>query len=201
MSISYVGSASAIANTVTVPAHVAGDYIVVSSIKTNNVPPAMANGFTLIKTGAARSVGLGVGYKVASSNSDTVGIWNTNLIMVSVYRGVTGIGDIDGANGIGNVVTFPALTIPTYNVSTNTGNGNTVNTLTSNSWVAASSVMWGDDIVTPAGFVRRQDLDGVREGGLFDTNATVLSFAATNASANGGNTAAIWRTVDYVLLG
>jgi len=87
VAISFVSSASATSDTVAMPSHQAGDMIVFyAHNKTNTTAignPAGTKGYVVTMSSASSLVG----YKVATSSSETVGIWtNATSITVAVYR-------------------------------------------------------------------------------------------------------------------
>ena len=87
---SFVGAAQASGTTITLPAHQAGDIIVMwatSVINTITQP----SGWTGTAVAGGQSVGSGIlAYKIAASSSEVSGTWtNAKALMVAVYRGFT----------------------------------------------------------------------------------------------------------------
>lgn len=87
MAITFVSSASAASNTVTMPSHQAGDMIVIQTFNKSSVtiPTAVSGYKSYTSTGTASAVRYS--YKIAASGSETVGTWtDATAITVSVYR-------------------------------------------------------------------------------------------------------------------
>lgn len=109
MAISYVSSASAASNTVAMPAHQAGDIIVVFAYRdASAVVPTLAPGFINQSSSSGGTDGFRVGYKFAKSASETVGTWtNANAVAVNVYRGVGSLGGGTFSSGSSTTISYP----------------------------------------------------------------------------------------------
>lgn len=122
MPITPISSTYANATTVAMPAHQAGDLIIVFvSRRGGSTTPALQAGWTNIANGN-RMVGTGnwsarIAYKIAASSAETVGTWSTaDDIIVLVYRDVTAIGVVTTTSGAGNkTVTWPAAALQATN--------------------------------------------------------------------------------------
>ena len=90
--ISRIGSSSAEATTVTIPAgHQQGDIIIIAAFRDGSTtnPTVPAGWSTLTITTDGTTCSLSVGWKIAISNSDTSGTWtNATGLICHVYRGV-----------------------------------------------------------------------------------------------------------------
>ncbi len=87
--IEFVSSATANSNTVAMPAHQAGDFLVCFTTRNSFNLPSLASGWTNIDTGTATSTSARIAYKVAASSSESTGTWTSaNSCTVHVYRGV-----------------------------------------------------------------------------------------------------------------
>ena len=89
MAISYVSSASAAANTVTMPTHAAGDLLIAFAFRSNSATlPTMPSGWSGGFNPSGQNVSsMIIGYKIAASGSETTGTWtNATGIAVTVYR-------------------------------------------------------------------------------------------------------------------
>jgi len=113
VAISLVGSAAASATTVTIPAHQAGDLLVVFAFNSAAATaPTLPSGWTNGANGAANTCGGRVGYRIATASGTTSGTWtNANRLIVMVYRGnnALSVGQVAGGNGTGTSVTLTAL--------------------------------------------------------------------------------------------
>lgn len=91
MAISYISTASAAANTVAMPSHVAGDMIVAFTFRDGNATaptiPAGWQGLGQPTITGANTCSISIAYKIAASGSETTGTWtNATGISVGVYR-------------------------------------------------------------------------------------------------------------------
>jgi hypothetical protein len=93
MTTSFVGSATAEANSITLPTHQAGDLIIVPALNASGANPTVPSGwFPIVANSSSVGVTRGcvVGVKVAASSSETSGTWtNATLISAFVYRHTT----------------------------------------------------------------------------------------------------------------
>ena len=111
MAVTYVAAASASATTVTIPAHVAGDVLLMLVDGTGSAPA----GWTVL---ASTSTGAGarLAYRVASAPGTTSGTWSTaNVLTVAVYRGAAAP-TVAAANAPATgsaTATLPAVTLST----------------------------------------------------------------------------------------
>lgn len=175
MAISFVGQAGAAATTVTIPAHNIGDYIIIFAYRTAATAPTVPAGYNAVPNGTAtgNANSFVVGYKVATSTSDTSGTWtNATLLNAVVYRGLLGIG---GAKGQTNAAALTAA-IPAITMTNNSGS----------SWVVAFA---GSKQATSQGtpLAGATTLRGTQTGTTSDsvaadTNAGVTSFSATTSA-------------------
>ena len=119
MALSLVGTGTG-TTSATVPAHTVGDIIIVFAYRTGSTtPPTLPSGYTsiLTKTGATCSARLG--YKIATSTSDTSGTWtNSSALVCHVYTSSlygsgssVAIGGSASSNSTTVTVNFPALTM------------------------------------------------------------------------------------------
>ena len=108
--ISRIGSASAEATTITIPAgHHQGDIILIAAFRDGNTTnPSVPAGWTTITvTTDGTTCSTSVGWKIATSNSETSGTWtNATGLMCHVYRGVDHISPF----GVQTATPSPSLT-------------------------------------------------------------------------------------------
>lgn len=115
MAITFVGQASAQGSSVALPAHVAGDLLVIFAYSESTaVAPSQPAGWTQINFGSGNSNGHRVAYKIATSSAEVSGTWTTaTQIAVSVYRGAHQTAPIGGVGSTTNVadIIIPAATL------------------------------------------------------------------------------------------
>lgn len=115
MAITLVGSASSSTNTVNIPAHQAGDFIIIfafNSVSTS-VPPLVTN-WTNGANGSANTCAGRMAYRIATASGTVAGTWtNADRMLCLVYRSPNGIsfGTAAGNNGTGTSVTLTTLTL------------------------------------------------------------------------------------------
>lgn len=198
MPISRVGSASAEATTVTIPTgHRIGDLLIIFAFRDGSAtnPTVPAGWTTLTNTTDGTSASVSLGYKIATSTSETSGTWtNTTHLQCIVYSGQRQSGQ-----PVGTFVAAAGTTSPsTYSAVTLKNN--------SASWICAFQGHVSVDTTTlstpPTGMINLQNLAGATSDSVsFDTNGpytTTTSYAA-NTVAPGG-TAASWQTIMLEIL-
>lgn len=117
--IEFVGGGGADADTVTIPAHQAGDMIIIVAGRYNAaIAPSLPAGWTEIisdtVTAGGFNYGYRVGYKFAMSSSETSGTWTNAIRMaVAVYRNAVSIGNIATSKSPVSTsrITWPALSL------------------------------------------------------------------------------------------
>ena len=188
--MSFQSAASAEANTVTPPTHLAGDTLVaIVARHGNHVAPTVPAGWLVLQyrpvtTGTVTRC-LIVAVKIAATGAETFGAWtNATHVICAVYRATNiliGGGSTCTGQNATTSVQYVALLSQTA-VSTAT-----------NRFMAASSVMIAAAYVTdntsaittpPTGTTHRITLTGATNGRLvlFDTNGGVASWALTNVT-------------------
>ena len=155
----HVGSAIADGASVTIPAHQAGDLLVIFAARFDSTTiPTLPSGWTSAATETGTSRAGRVGYRVATGSGTTSGTWTgAQTTLVWVLRDHGGI----GAAAVGAATTLPALTL--------TG---------SSSWVGA--LQSGSELLpaVPSGMTSRANGSYER---VADTNGTVSSWASQSA--------------------
>lgn len=185
MALTLVGTQSAAATTVTIPAHQKGDLLVFSAYRGTSTTPATRPvgiadiGPTTTKTGTTQSMRLG--YKVATGTSDTSGTWtNASELTVHVLRpdpGFTAVpGQVAFSSSTTTTITFPALTLGDTSglswVLGFVGSSNTTQTLGT----------------APTGMTNRQHIVGAsNQAASDDTNGGVSSWSVQTITAGAGN--------------
>jgi len=123
MTVSFVGSASAEATSVTLPAHQAGDLILIFAGATGTTsPPSVPAGWRFAAQSSASgttppSFGASVGWKIAASSAETSGTWTgASMVLAVVMRDDTNvlvIGGIGKATASSATVNYPVLLLNT----------------------------------------------------------------------------------------
>jgi hypothetical protein len=181
--ISYVGGASG-TNTATMPAHQAGDLIIVQAFRDGSTTlPTAVSGWTQISDGTGTTCCSRVAYKIAASGSEVVGTWtNATSVTVTIYRNAVGIGGFAAQSGTSGTITYPAITMQRTNGT---------------SWVAAVAGHRSINVALetpPTGMTNRITVvDATDEAAAHDTNGGVSSWSSTGVT--GGGTSSGWRTV------
>lgn len=185
MALTLVGTQSAAATTVTVPAHQKGDLLVFFAYRSGSTtaatrPVGIADvGPTSTKSGTTQSLRLG--YKVATGTSDTSGTWtNATELTVHVLRpdpGFTALpGQVAFSSSTTTTITFPALTL-----------GDTSGL----SWVlgfVGCSNLTQTIGTAPTGMTNRQLIAGAsHQAASDDTNGGVSSWSVQTITAGAGN--------------
>jgi hypothetical protein len=186
MAISFVGSATGTNSIASMPAHQAGDLLLFFAYRDGNITaPSLPSGYTnkgTSSSGSAADASARIGYKIATSSSETSGTWtNATSLICHVYRGVnqtTPLGsDLDGSTyetELNSTVKYPTLTLDVSNGS---------------SWIAA---FVGHDATNtniqtaPTGMTNRTNVvDATDEAAGHDTNGGVSSWTTKSVSVGG----------------
>lgn len=190
--ISRVGSGSAEATTITIPAgHQLGDILLIFAFRdgsaTNPTVPAGWNVITNTTDGTTCSVS--IGWKLATSGAETSGTWtNATGLMCHVYRGA------DPVTPFGTLVANAGTTSPsTYGSTIGVGLDRM-----DNQWFVAFQAHRSVDTTTlsnaPTGYTNVINALGATQDMVsFDTNGPVAAGFASNTVAPGG-TASGWQT-------
>lgn len=119
MSISFVGAQGNAGTTVTIPAHEAGDLILLLAFKDGSAAPITtpAAGGTVPSWVSIAFVGqnfysYNFRFAIATASNTTSGTWTSATeVLCLIYRGTKAIGSRGSANGINNVIIYPARTL------------------------------------------------------------------------------------------
>jgi hypothetical protein len=190
MTVSFIGAASAEATSLTLPAHQKGDLIMILAARYgSSTLPTIPSGWNVSNILADNVAPIRVaplGWKVASSSSETSGTWtNANLLMAVVYRDDTNI----YVPGIWNrtstrnstSITYPSLTA--YNIATTTLKINNpqsvilgIISITENTGVGSAA---------PSNMTNRATFAGASTGylAIHDTGSELSAYSATTATA------------------
>lgn len=182
MSLSLIGTATG-TTTCTVPAHEVGDLIVIYAFRAGSTTaPGLGSGYLSQLTRSGTTCAGRVGWKIATSTSDSSGTWtNASQIVCHVYRasdfasgGSVRVGASASSASTNNTVNYPALTL-VHSDGT--------------SWVAGFA---GVNNVTetvntaPSGMTNESSAVGSSTSiAGHDTNGAVSSWSSTNATTTG----------------
>lgn len=187
MAITRIGEATAAATSVSLPAHQAGDLILIFAVRDNSATsPTLPSGYTSIAANGSNSVAIRGGYKIAASSSETSGTWSgATSVHAHVLRGVDNTTPTGGSS-----TGTAASTSVAYNTFTMTNGGGT-------SWVAAVGANL--DVTNaiesaPTGMTNRTDqvVSTTSEAASHDTNGAVASWSTQSVTIA---TSARWRTL------
>lgn len=176
MTVSFVGSASVIGTSLTLPSHQAGDLLIVAAANSAGTVITVPSGwFRLHHRNADSARSLMVCYKIATTAAETSGTWtNANVMCAAVYR--------DDANyiTIGGMRFNGATSSSSLFYGPLTATGDTAGLITPNQWVIAVGMTGsnaGAAETAPTGFTNRVSQAGasVTELAIHDTNAAVAS--------------------------
>lgn len=200
MTVSFIGSASAESTSLTLPAHQAGDLIVVFAGRTGSTsPPSVPAGWRFAAQSSQSgttppAIAASVGWKIAASSAETSGTWTgATMLLAVVIRDDTNalvVGAINKQVGNSSTVNYAALVANT---------GQTVAGMRFTSSYVLLPVMATSntsDIDTPP-TAQTQTIVSMAgaaaiEMAIHRTNAEVASFASTNYTANESVRYASW---------
>ena len=200
MTVSFVGSASAEATSLTLPAHQAGDLLVMLAGRTGSTgPPSIPAGWRF----ATQSSGSGVsppaiagsvGWKIASSSAEVSGTWtNASALICAVIRdsdNILVIGGIAKTTGLSSTVNYQPLFA---------NSGQSIQGMRYTSSYVLLPVIATDnasdiDTAPTAATTTIASIAGTAaiEMAIHRTNAEVASWASTNYTANATVRYATW---------
>ena len=183
MTVSFVGAASAEATSLTLPAHQAGDLIVMYArgLSAAPTPPTLPSGWLQIQRFSLSLNSVALCWKIASNNAEVSGTWtNAQQLMAVVYRHSTnyiGLGLSTSTNGTNATsISYPALVaFPDSGWVVGVGSGRN------------DSFLDTDFDLPPAGMTNRHAAFGATyffEIVAHDTNANVASWAGATRTNN-----------------
>lgn len=200
MTVSFVGSASAEATSITLPSHQAGDLIVIFAGRTGSTgAPSVPAGWRFAAQSSQSGVtppaiAASVGWKIAASSAETSGTWtNADMVLAVVVRddaNLLVIGGIGKTTGLSTTVNYQPLLA---------NSGQSIQGMRWTSSYVLLPVMATSntsDIDTPptASTSKIVSLAGTAaiEMAIHRTNTEVASFASTNYTANESVRYATW---------
>lgn len=187
MAISYVSQASAASDSVTLGTHANGDTIFIFAWNDGSATiPSLPAGWLNFITVTAATGSYRIGYKIATTSSETSGTWtNADGIISVAYRSDSGI--VVPAFTVANSSTGTTLTYSAVGVANNRENVD--------QWIAGLAAMRVDTNAietAPSGMTNRSNQVGAGwEMAWHDTNADANNWSATNVTVA---TSALWRT-------
>ena len=193
MTISFIGSASAEADSLTLPTHQAGDLIICFGTRADSgVAPFIPTGWTSCGNGAGlNSDAYCIGYKIADSSSMASDTWtNSQLLVACVYRETDNY--LFAGYRAGNRSTIGGTSAPNFRQKA-VKNLNTVSFTESERMVRESGIVIGlitspsiivDLSPPPSGMTNRLVVTGTTscQIAVHDTGSPVNNFNSANAT-------------------
>lgn len=173
--VSYIGGASALATSVTIPVHAIGDLLIIAAYAASATIPTLGAGFTSLSTAVnGTALASRIGYKIATATNDASGTWtNAGVVHSTIYRN-TIVPIVASNTGTGTAVGYPALT------------------LRDSAWVSRHALQVGTSNVNAAavsGFTLRY---GDGNGANFDSNGIISSLTSTTQTTTGTGAWITW---------
>lgn len=110
MAISLVSSEHASSTTLTMPSHQAGDVIIGSAYRANNVAATLPAGWVEIESAGSGNIAWTTGFKLATGNSESFDTWtNANEVFAQVYRSSSGVICVGRSGRIANSLSLTLL--------------------------------------------------------------------------------------------
>ena len=114
MAISLSGSASALATTIAIPSHQAGNVIVIFAGRNNTTPPTTPSGWVQLASSGSSNGSSVAAWKIAKTSSETSGTWtNASVLHCLVLAADTGIlylsTGVSGQASTSATINYPAL--------------------------------------------------------------------------------------------
>lgn len=186
MTISRVGGAAAAANTVTLPAHLPGDLILIYAYRGNAAAPspALPDGWVSLRDGGSGNNGDRIGFKIAATNAEVSGAWTGATATIALIYRCTGRWRKPTWSALGNLVDAATMSYPDLPQPVD-------------GWFvrfAGNPAATNMQATTPDGWTATAGLDsGVRS---MDTSGPAVAERAELVGGNEQNvdTAVMWRT-------
>jgi hypothetical protein len=190
VTISYISAATNAGDTVTIGTHAAGDTIIIFAYNDgSSTIPTLPSGWASFISASATALSANrIGYKVATTSSETSGTWtNADGLIAVVYRPDTG-----------NVIVpcFAARNTTTSTTVNYAVIASTFDHTNLSQWFAGFAYQRSDTNAletAPTGMTNRSNLVGTGwELAVHDTNADAASWTSANVTVA---TSALWQTV------
>lgn len=194
MAITFIGANQVAGTSVSIPAHQAGDLILMfayrsSSATAPSVPGGGTGPWTTVNSSGGNTNSAVVAYRIATGPGTTSGTWtNATHLHVSVYRGASQtnpIGTTAVTGAANSTIVVPGLTLQRSDG-------------TSVVWNAHGHRSASTNIAAPSGMTRRskQGSSGVQSQ-VSSTPGPVSSFSSSNVTAGSSSG---WRSISLEIL-
>lgn len=214
MPVTFKGHATAAATSVTLPAHVPGDLIVICAARTSTstTPPTAPSASGTVPTWTTITSNTGstsnylsinwyasvrTAYTVATASNHTSGTWtNAGYVTAVVFNGAKTSSPIGANSETGGTTTSPTLSIaPSITLQNTTASSGILHFLINAIQSPGSGVGWG---TTPSGYTRRSGSDdGI---GTYTKDTTTSDGSLTLNTANSYNGTMPYRGASIELL-
>lgn len=188
MAISYISQASAATDSVTLGTHARGDLLLVFAYNDGSATiPSLPTGWLNVFNVSNAAGSYRVGFKIATTSSETSGTWNNaDGVIAVVYRSDAGL--VVPAFSANNAQTSVSVNYPAVASVNNRENVD--------QWFVGLALQRSDTNALetpPTGMTNRSNLVGTGwEMALHDTNADANSWTSTTVTVA---TSAAWRTL------
>jgi hypothetical protein len=182
MAIKFIGASGVAATTMTLPAHVSGDIIVMFAYRNgSNTAPSLPATWSGIGATGGNTNSSRLAYKFVTSGNTPSATWtNATQLIAHVYRGCSSIGAFAGSSqAASTTITYPALSMQ------NTNGRSIVAGFAGHR--TASNVQ-----LAPAGMTNRASVGAGPESAGHDTNTGVTSWSARNVTVNTSAASRSW---------
>lgn len=210
MTVSFIGAASAEATTLTLPAHQAGDLLVMVALRStsNTITLTPAGWLQVGSNSGLNTDSLVVSWKIATSAAEVSGTWaNASFLLCAVYRDDVNLLGASIAVGSRSVLGGTATpTFPTKAPRTAASVTPIADRMMSDSSVVIGVVASTSSAVSlappPSGMTNRVASSGVSANqiAVHDTGSLVASWALTNATL-AGTTPWLTQVIELIDLG
>lgn len=182
MAIKFIGASGVSATSMTLPAHVSGDIVVMFAYRSgNNTAPALPATWSGIGATGANTNSSRLAYKFVTSGNTPSDTWtNATQLIAHVYRGCAGIGGFAGSSQSNSAT----ITYPTVTMENADGRSLVVG-------FAGHRTATNVELA-PAGMTNRASAGTGPEAAGHDTSTGVTAWNATNVTVNAAAASRSW---------
>ncbi len=182
MAIKFIAASGVATTSMTLPAHVSGDIVVMFAYRNgNNTAPSLPATWSGIGATGGNTNSSRLAYKFVTSGNTPSDTWtNATHLVAHVYRGCAGIGGFAGSSqSNSSTITYPTLTMQN-------ANGRSIVAGFAGHRTATSVE------TAPAGMVNRASVGAGPESAGHDTSTGVTGWSATSVTVNTSAASRSW---------